>query len=161
MAKKSDGIKLSPKHGVNPALDVCFWCGQERGVALFGKIDKKDSEAPKRVVTSYEPCDKCKELFSRGIHVIGCVSTPSLTGMPPIGRDEDGNPVYPDGSFAVVTEDSIRSIINDDPEVLGEILVARKMLMPSEILKQALSDVPEEGDRDEDNSTVVSDSDGD
>ena len=29
------GIKLSPKHGLNPTIPVCFWCGEERNeVAL-------------------------------------------------------------------------------------------------------------------------------
>ena len=33
------GIKLSPKHGLNPTIPVCFWCGEERNeVALLGHI---------------------------------------------------------------------------------------------------------------------------
>ena len=45
------GIKLSPKHGLNPTIPVCFWCGEERNeVALLGHIGDgrkhEDFEAP-------------------------------------------------------------------------------------------------------------------
>ena len=46
----SKGIQVSPKHGLNPTIPVCFWCGKERGeVALLGRLPG-DAEAPKNVV---------------------------------------------------------------------------------------------------------------
>ena len=55
MAK--DSIKLSPNHGLNPTIPVCFWCGKEKNeVALMGKMDKQDSAAPKHLVVDYPPC---------------------------------------------------------------------------------------------------------
>ena len=44
------GIKLSPKHGLNPTIPVCFWCGEERNeVALLGHIgDGRKHEDLKR-----------------------------------------------------------------------------------------------------------------
>jgi len=63
-------IVLSPKHGVNPSLGVCFWCGEENGtVILPGKL-KGDVEAPRYMCIDYEPCDKCKEQRARGITMI-------------------------------------------------------------------------------------------
>ena len=57
------GIRLSDKHGVNPTMGVCMWCGEPTGeIALLGKL-KGDVEAPRYSTLSYEPCDKCKEIW--------------------------------------------------------------------------------------------------
>ena len=43
------GIKLSPKHGLNPTIPVCFWCGEERNeVALLGHIGDGNMRILKR-----------------------------------------------------------------------------------------------------------------
>ena len=60
---KKDEILLSEKHGVNPSIDVCFYCGESKGIILFGKL-KGDTEAPRECCTSVEPCDKCKEKYN-------------------------------------------------------------------------------------------------
>lgn len=60
--RKNDSIPLSPKHGLNPSMDCCFYCGEVTGIALMGKL-KNDEEAPKECCTSLEPCDKCKEKY--------------------------------------------------------------------------------------------------
>lgn len=41
-------IKLSPKHGVNPTIPVCFFCGKPKNeIALMGRMGgKEDIEAP-------------------------------------------------------------------------------------------------------------------
>lgn len=66
------GIKLSPKHGLNPTIPVCFWCGEERNeVALLGHIGDgrkhEDFEAPMHMVIDYDAVRKmpCK-------HGVGC-----------------------------------------------------------------------------------------
>ena len=65
----SDKIRLSQKHGVNPSLDTCFFCGEPKGIALFGKL-KGDAEAPRSVLLNYEPCEKCKAVMAQGTTVI-------------------------------------------------------------------------------------------
>lgn len=36
-------IKLSSKHGVNPTIPVCFFCGEEKNeIALLGRIGGKE-----------------------------------------------------------------------------------------------------------------------
>ena len=64
-----DSIKLSEKHGVNPSLTVCFWCGEHTGIALLVRLPG-DKEAPKEIIADYEPCDKCKEQWNKGIPII-------------------------------------------------------------------------------------------
>ena len=40
-----DSILLSPKHGVNPTIPVCFWCGREKNeVALMGYLKGRGGE---------------------------------------------------------------------------------------------------------------------
>lgn len=50
------GIKLSEKHGVNPAITLCPVCGKEIGITLFGKL-KNDAEVPKYVIGDI--CNEC------------------------------------------------------------------------------------------------------
>lgn len=70
MAK--DSIELSPKHGLNPTIKMCFYCGEESGeIAIMGRIREKgangkpikdsDVEAPRQMLLDYQPCEKCKE----------------------------------------------------------------------------------------------------
>ena len=62
MSRRKDEILLSPKHGLNPSMQLCFYCGECKGIALMGKL-KDDKEAPRECVTDLEPCDKCKEKY--------------------------------------------------------------------------------------------------
>lgn len=96
-------IKLSPKHGVNPTIGKCMWCGEPIGeLALLGKL-KGDVEAPRYSVLSYEPCDKCKEIWKQGVALIECTPNEFEDGRPPFTKDSDGVAVYPTGRFTVVT----------------------------------------------------------
>ena len=64
MSKK--GIKLSEKRGLNPTMLLCPICGEEtNGIALLGKINKQDDEAPKHMFDR-QPCPKCKKLLDEG-----------------------------------------------------------------------------------------------
>ena len=65
----SKSIKLSEKHGVNPSITTCFYCGEATGIALMGKL-KGDAEAPKECCCSIEPCDKCKEKYKDHLLVV-------------------------------------------------------------------------------------------
>lgn len=60
-------ITLSPKHGLNPSLGLCFFCGKENGtVVIPGKL-KGDIEAPRHAVWDMTPCEECKKLMDMGI----------------------------------------------------------------------------------------------
>lgn len=143
----SDSIKLSPKHGLNPCIPVCFWCGQEKNeVAMLGKIDKEDSEAPRKLILNYDPCDKCKEMIGEGIHVVGVQETPVVKSMMPI--IEKPVPLYPTGSFIVANPDWVRAMLeaNGQSEIIDDVLKRQALLMPEEIVIQIIKeaeDVPE------------------
>ena len=89
-------IELSEKHGVNPTLVLCFWCGEERGdIACLGKLPG-DKEAPRRCVVDYTPCDSCQEKMNRGITIIE--------------NDKDNKPT---GRWCVVKEEWVDNV-NDE-----------------------------------------------
>ena len=142
----SDSIKLSPKHGLNPCIPICFWCGKEKNeIALMGEIGEEDLQAPMKAIVNYEPCDKCKELFSKGIHVIGVVDKPLAKGHFPIVDNHDIK-LYPTGSMFVATEDwAVRFLEGNEQEhMIDNVLQKRVFLLPDEFVTEMVKDVKAE-----------------
>ena len=120
-------IRLSEKHGVNPMLVTCFWCGKDRGdIALLGKL-RNDAEAPRSGVIDYEPCDECKEGMARGITFMEASEHPLREDHP---ATQEG--VYPTGSYTVVKEEVVRKLITP-PDMLDDVLKLRKCFLDVEI----------------------------
>lgn len=127
-------IKFSPKHGLNPTIPVCFFCGQQKNeIALMGRL-AGDAEAPRNLILDYEPCDHCKALFAQGILCIG-VTEQSPDDRPPICQS-----FYPTGAYMVVTEDCIQRWITDET-LKQQVLEQRKMLLDHQVLMQLQSQV--------------------
>lgn len=94
----SKGIKISPKHGLNPTIPVCFWCGKQKNeIALMGHM-KDDIEAPKNMVLDYVPCEECQNHMAMGVAVLEASDHPNTEGQPPMQKG-----VYPTSRFVVVT----------------------------------------------------------
>lgn len=123
-------IKLSPKHGVNPCMSKCFFCGGDKGIVLLGKL-KGDAEAPHEMVFDYEPCDACKEKFAKGVLLVG-VSETCPDGRPPISKAEDGKELYPTGPYVVATEDFVTRMAG--PEGGQKIIEAGKCVVPDTLV---------------------------
>lgn len=95
-------ITLSEKHGLNPTIPVCFWCGEPKNeVALLGKL-KNDEKASQYSILDYEPCDKCKESFSQGLLLIEVTAMPNDWGKFPIQKD-----AYPTGRYIVAKKELV------------------------------------------------------
>lgn len=106
------GIRLSKKHGVNPTLGVCFYCGEDSGeIALLGKL-KNDAEAPRRMALNYIPCKKCEEHMNSGVTLIE-VDYTNPHDIAPISRDSAGNDVYPTSRWCVLTEEAGKRLFGD------------------------------------------------
>ena len=101
----SKSIKLSPKHGVNPCMPVCFFCGDTKNeIALLGRIGgKEDLEAPMRAVLDYEPCEECRKKFAEGVLLIEVTNYPNMEGQPMIAKN-----AYPTGRYSVVRPEALR-----------------------------------------------------
>lgn len=96
----SNSVRVSPKHGVNPSVGVCWYCGSDDGtVALVGRMSG-DAEAPGRGVYSMEPCAECKRLMEKGVMLISVRD----------GEESQSNP-YRTGRMAVVKVEAIRRML--------------------------------------------------
>ena len=117
----SKGIKLSPKHGVNPCIPVCFFCGQDKNeIALLGQIGDRrkgeDIEAPMKAVLDYVPCEECQKKFAEGVLLIEVTNSPEYMGMP---IQENA---YPTGRYVVVKPEAL----NGDFKAGSKALVHKK-----------------------------------
>ena len=94
----SKSIKISPKHGLNPTIPVCFWCGKQKNeIALMGHMTD-DIEAPKNMVLDYVPCEECQSHMAMGVAVLEASDHPNTEGQSPMQKG-----VYPTSRFVVVT----------------------------------------------------------
>lgn len=138
-------IHLSPAHGLNPSVNVCFYCnGEKNEVVLAGRLPH-DAEAPRKAAWNLEPCDKCKGFMEQGIILISVDEKKS--------GDDTKNP-YRTGGWIVVTEEAVRRMGLKPPEFLEDICKRRVAFMPDEVwdhfgLPRAWRDKAKELDVDE------------
>lgn len=144
----SKGIEISPKHGLNPTIPVCFWCGKEKNeLALLGRIREKttnrfganvtkrdsDIEAPRRMVLDYEPCDECQKMWDSGVAVIEVQETPTMPNQPEIQKG-----LYPTSRYVVMTvEGADRVFPQHAPWSKGQ-----KVLVDSEVFSHFVQEDP-------------------
>lgn len=133
----SKPIRLSPNHGVNPCISVCFFCHEDKGeIALMGKLPG-DAKAPMRAILDYEPCDKCKAAMAQGIALIGVTATPNNPGQPPI-RQKDAGDLYPTGSLVVMKPDAIRRMLPDN-SMADDIITHGKSYVDESVIQHILN----------------------
>lgn len=133
------GIRVSEKHGVNPSLLKCFWCGQDKGVALLGKL-KGDAEAPREMCLDYDFCDNCVERIGEGIALLEVSTEPVTEGQPAISKHGPAQ-LYPTGSWVAVTEEAIRRMFTE--EQADNIIQHRRALVEVGFVDKLMSDVEE------------------
>lgn len=108
----TNSIRLSEKHGLNPTIPVCFFCGKPRNeIALMGKLPN-DAEAPKNLIIDYEPCDECKEIMSQGVTCIE-VTHEAIDERPPIQED-----LYPTGRWCIITNEAGKRIFDTENDII-------------------------------------------
>lgn len=118
-------IRPSKKHGLNPALVDCFFCGKEKSVAMLGKL-KGDQKAPTHILMDYEPCTECAAKQAQGITFVEVTDTPGYIGMPEIHKN-----VWPTGRWCVCKE-SILDAFKEGP-IVDQIRKRRVALIGKEM----------------------------
>jgi hypothetical protein len=98
-------IKISYKHGANPSIEKCFWCGGDKGIVLLGRLPN-DKEAPKESILNYVPCDTCKEKLDSGFTIIEVESTKESTKSAP----EIIKGFIPTGNLWVIATESAKEL---------------------------------------------------
>ena len=130
----------------NKCMPICFWCTKETGkYVTLKQID--DNPVPKKAILNYEPCDNCKELFSKGIHIIGVSEKQIVEDMMPIAKDNDVS-LYPTGSFFVANQEWVEQMLkaNNREDILEYTLEKKVLMIPEEIISKIIEeskDVPE------------------
>lgn len=151
-------VRLSPAHGLNPALEQCFLCGEDVGVVLFGHLRSHREYRCRSCGTGWTVCgevSQCPSCKSRSITKGEYVADPEAPrrvclnkkpcakcegfmkqGIILISVDEEKskddpqNP-YRTGGWVVVTEDFIRRTFGPD-ELLQNVLRMRVAFMPDD-----------------------------
>ena len=126
-------IKISPKHGLNPTIPVCFWCGKQKNeIALMGHM-KDDIEAPKNMVLDYVPCEECQSHMAMGVTVLEASDHPNTEGQPPMQKG-----VYPTSRFVVVTTECADRVFN----AYAPWSEGKKVFVDSDVFSHFLPDDP-------------------
>lgn len=113
----ANSIKLSEKHGVNPTILICAWCGEQKNeIALLGHIGDKrkgeDLEAPRSCVLDYEPCDCCREQWSKGVAILEATTKVPSPYRPPIQKQGRDN-IYPTMRMVVISAEATKRLFGD------------------------------------------------
>lgn len=120
-------LKLSPKHGLNPCIPRCYYCGKDKNeVLLLGKL-KGDVEAPRGAVFNLEPCDECKGFMAQGIILIS-VDDRDVEIEP--GPEGLVNPRRT-GGWVVLKEEAVERIVQP-PGLFSQIKKSRFSFVPDE-----------------------------
>jgi hypothetical protein len=121
-------IRLDEKHGVNPTMSQCFFCGKDKDVLLIGKPKKEmyeqglcesDGRMKTRIgVIDMEPCNECADYMKQGIILISVKN-----------EDVNSKNPYRTGGWVVVKEDALDNSLTD-PEMLRQIKKVRFCFVP-------------------------------
>lgn len=126
----SKSIRISPKHGLNPTIPICPFCGKERQeIAIMGRVGgKEDIEMPMYAIIDFEPCDECKAAMDQGITLI--MATQNKYKSSGILLDANQG-MYFEGHWAVIKEEGIKRAISDK-NMLEQVLKARRAYLDEE-----------------------------
>lgn len=130
----ANSIPLSKKHGLNPTIPVCAWCGKDKNeIALLGHIGDRrkgeDLEAPMHCVMDYEPCDHCKEQWGQGVTIIEVTTKRVTPFRPPIQKDQ-GNDLTPTMRMVCIRAELASEIFG------GEFKPGQKLLLEDGAFEQ-------------------------
>lgn len=142
-------IRVSKKHGVNPSLLNCFFCGESKGIALLGELPG-DKEAPRSIVADYEPCDKCKERQKEYILAIEATTVQPQDKRPPIQEC-----YYPTGRIMWIKDQIIKDMVKNT-ELADGIIKSRTMLCDTDTINMFI-DMFNSIEKEKENETDESD----
>ncbi len=89
-------------------MSQCFWCGGEKNELIIAKRQDKQwcDNKTMSVIANYEPCDKCKEGFAKGVQLIEAQEEPLWRKQPEIQKG-----VYPTGNTWVINREVAEEIL--------------------------------------------------
>lgn len=122
-------IRVSEKHGVNPSMPVCCYCGGDTGeIALLGRLPG-DVEAPRKCIVSADPCDKCREDWKKGIALIEAVKFHGK--FPPDDTVAITNTSAVTGRVLVVSTEFVQRVLSPGDLSEGIVKFGRALMEPT------------------------------
>ena len=135
------GILVSPQHGVNPVLSLCFLCMGAAEVVLLGRLSREkasqmfgkevakylegsdqDVKAPREALFNTSTvCDQCKSYMDQGVILIS---------VDPTKTTDMRNP-YRSGGWLVMREEAVVRMLREG-ELLDSILEHRVAFVDDE-----------------------------
>ena len=106
-------IRLSPRHGLNPVIPRCFFCGARKNEVVLPGLLEGDVGAPRDAVWDHEPCDQCQQYMKDGIILIS------------VRDGESGPNPYRTGGWCVLKEAAVRKLIQ--PASLVNAIVEKRV----------------------------------
>lgn len=133
--KKKDTIKLSKKHGLQPTIPLCMYCGKAKNlIALLGaegdklakSMGRPDGDMPKTayIPGDIDPCDDCKSKAVMFVEVDGS------TNMKLTGR------------YWGVKRDRLPSILNDEALVQRGLETGVMLISEQDAEAMGMHDIP-------------------
>jgi len=113
-------IVPDPVHGLNPGIELCFFCNKEKSIVLFGSA-LKGERAPHKAVYDHAPCDACANLMKQGVLLI------SIDEKKSAGNHK--NP-WRTGGWVVVKDAFIQKVFQ--PEVAIDVIKKRVAFLSDE-----------------------------
>lgn len=142
-------------------VEFCFWCGEPKDKSIKDEINSDNKKSFRPVINNYNPCERCKEIFSNGIHVIGVSKEPVIKTMFPITKTDEDGPLYPTGSMFVADDYFIEELLDspDDKELKENVLKERIIMLPDEFVSQMIKEAREQG-RGQSLDSIIKDKEG-
>lgn len=104
-------VRISPKHGANPTIPVCLYCGKEKDeIVICGRINRKDDQMPLNSVIDAIPCENCQELWKNGIVLIRACDTKHENMVPVTAQNNQK--VWLDGSTILLREEAAQRMFD-------------------------------------------------
>jgi hypothetical protein len=106
-------MRLHKNHGLNPTMTTCFYCGKDDKIMLIGDhvtsemkaegLASPDGKMKMNIgVVDMEPCRECAKWMKKGVILIS------------VKDDSDTHNLYRTGGWAVIADDAINKMINDE-----------------------------------------------
>ncbi len=112
-------IRLSPRHGLNPVIPRCFFCGARKNEVVLPGLLEGDVGAPRDAVWDHEPCDQCQQYMKDGIILIS------------VRDGESGPNPYRTGGWCVLKEAAVRKLIQP-ASLVHDIIKQRVAFVPDQ-----------------------------
>lgn len=118
---------------VQVSMVKCFWCGGDKGEIAIGE-QLKAEEAPRYIITGYDPCQECVDQIADNIRFIEVVNS-NPDGRPAL-HSTDGRDFFPTGRMLLLSRESSAKLLTKD--VVEDVLKAGQTLVGLEGFEKIL-----------------------